>query len=71
MISRVNYKKKTVILITIKKKAFLSSILNLKNAKHLKKYKWTINANNVASKKMMGLVFAKRWEKKQKKTDFY
>ena len=54
LVTRVNYiKKKTVILITIKKKifcrancsnfffnqnSFLSSILNLKNAKHLKKY---------------------------------
>ena len=59
MLIRVNYKNSY--LNNYLKKAFLSSILsdfglgilNLKNAKHLKKNKIRINANSVASQKMV------------------
>ena len=59
MLIRVNYKNSY--LNNYLKKAFLSSILsdfglgilNLKNAKHLKKDKIRINANSVASQKMV------------------
>ena len=59
MLIRVNYKNSY--LNNYLKKAFLSSILsdfglgilNLKNAKHLKKDKIRINVNSVASQKMV------------------
>ena len=78
-------RKKTVILITIQKNffvkqivsifspiraTFLPSILNLKNVKHLKKYKWRINAYSVASLKVVELLHTRRWEKRNR-TDFY
>ena len=39
-------------------------VINLKNAKHLEKVIWRINACSVASNKMVGLVFVRIWEKR-------
>ena len=49
---------------------FWLGVVNLKNAKQLKNYKWRINANSVASQKMVEFLQDKRW-KKRNRTNFY
>ena len=52
-----------IILILLFLPHFWQDILDLKTQRTSKRVKWRINANRVASWKMVGLVRARRWEK--------
>ena len=49
---------------------FWLGILNLRNVKHLKRVKWRIYANSMASQKMVEFWHVRRSEKRNR-TDFY
>ena len=61
---------KKMILILLFLSDFWLGMWNLKNAKQLKKDKWRINANSVASWKMVEFSQVRRWEERNR-TDFY
>ena len=59
-----------MILILLFLSDFWLSILNLENAKSLKKKQKRINASSVVSQQMVGLLRSRGWEKRNR-ADFY